>query len=67
MRGEVKTWVDSKGYGFIASNDGGCDLFVRCSKLLGGIDCLTVGDKVSFDAVRQPDGRVRVVEVELVD
>jgi cold shock CspA family protein len=67
MQGKVKTWVVAKGYGFIAPDDGGDDLFVHHSQLKDGLDRLAIGARLEFDAARQPDGRVRAVTVELVD
>jgi CspA family cold shock protein len=46
--GTVKWFNDSKGFGFIAPEDGGKDLFVHASALQGG-QSLKEGQKVSFD------------------
>ena len=54
--GTVKFFNSSKGFGFIAPDDGGKDVFVHASALeAAGIRTLGEGQKVSFDI--QPDKR----------
>ncbi|HEY0388397.1 MAG TPA: cold shock domain-containing protein [Gaiellales bacterium] len=49
--GTVKWFNDAKGYGFIAPDDGGKDLFVHYSSIEGGgFKTLTEGAKVTFEA-----------------
>jgi len=48
--GTVKWFSDSKGYGFIAPDSGGDDLFVHHSSIAGsGFKTLTEGAKVEFE------------------
>jgi len=48
--GTVKFYNDQKGYGFIAPDNGGKDVFVHATALeRAGIRGLTEGQKVSFD------------------
>jgi CspA family cold shock protein len=48
--GTVKWFNDSKGYGFIAPEDGGKDLFVHHSNIVGdGFKSLTEGARVNFE------------------
>jgi len=54
--GTVKWFNESKGFGFITSEDGG-DVFVHYSSLSGdGFKTLAEGDKVSFDIEKGPKG-----------
>jgi cold shock protein len=54
--GTVKFFNSSKGFGFIAPDGGGKDVFVHASALeAAGIRSLGEGQKVSFDI--QPDAR----------
>ncbi len=48
--GTVKWFNDSKGYGFIAPEDGGKDVFVHHSNIAGnGFKTLAEGAKVEFE------------------
>jgi CspA family cold shock protein len=48
--GTVKWFNDSKGYGFIAPEEGGKDLFVHHSSIAGeGFKSLTEGAKVEYE------------------
>jgi CspA family cold shock protein len=48
--GTVKWFNDAKGYGFIAPEDGGKDLFVHHSAIQGsGFKSLTEGAKVEYE------------------
>lgn len=50
ITGTVKWFNDSKGYGFIARQDGGKDVFVHHSAIVGtGFKTLAEGQKVTFE------------------
>jgi len=50
--GTVKWFNSQKGFGFIAPDDGGKDVFVHISAVEGaGMNSLDEGQKVSFDVV----------------
>lgn len=55
-QGTVKWFNESKGFGFITSEDG-TDVFVHYSAIQGdGFKTLAEGDKVSFEVEKGPKG-----------
>jgi CspA family cold shock protein len=59
--GKVKWFDDAKGFGFVASDDGGKDVFIHIS-ILGsaGITHLAEGQTVNMRVVDTPKGREAV-------
>ena len=56
-KGTVKWFNESKGYGFIAPEDGSSDVFVHFSAIQGsGFKTLTEGQQVTFDVQDGPKG-----------
>jgi cold shock protein len=57
LKGKVKWFNDQKGYGFIAREDGGGDVFVHYSSIQGdGFKSLAEGDSVEFELVQSDKG-----------
>ena len=56
FQGTVKWFNESKGFGFIAKEDGG-DVFVHYTAISGdGFKTLAEGQAVSFEVVETPKG-----------
>jgi CspA family cold shock protein len=56
--GTVKWFNTSKGYGFIAPDEGGKDIFVHISAVeQAGLTGLADDQKIEFDLIQGRDGR----------
>lgn len=65
VNGTVKWFNESKGFGFITSEDGS-DVFVHYSSVQGnGFKSLAEGDAVSFDIEKGPKGPKAINVVKL--
>ncbi|WP_306256545.1 cold-shock protein [Pararhizobium sp. IMCC21322] len=66
--GTVKFFNASKGFGFIAPDDGGKDAFVHISAVENaGLTGLSDGQKVSYDLESGRDGKVSATNLQLAD
>ena len=65
--GIVKWFNTTKGYGFIAPEDGSKDVFVHISALQdSGITELNEGQKVTYD-LQSHNGKTSAVDLKLAD
>ena len=64
--GTVKWFNATKGYGFIAPEDGGKDVFVHISAVeRSGLSGLEDIQKVSFEMTEGRDGRTMASDIQL--
>lgn len=57
QKGTVKWFNNDKGYGFISPENGGKDLFVHHTNIIGeGYKSLNEGDQVEFIPAQGPKG-----------
>jgi cold shock protein len=63
-QGTVKWFNPTKGYGFIAPDTGGKDVFVHISAVQkAGLRSLNEGQKVAFEVEQQQNGRTAAVNL----
>ena len=68
--GTVKWFNPEKGYGFIANDDGGDDIFVHFSSIVAdGFKTLSEGQKVTYDIEADPKNgsKQRAVNVTVIN
>ncbi len=63
VRGKIVKWSDDRGFGFIAPELAGKQVFVHISAFAGGSRRPEIGDSVTFDLVRDAQGRDRAENV----
>jgi CspA family cold shock protein len=66
--GTVKFFNDSKGYGFIAPDDGGQDAFVHITAVeRAGMRTLSQNQKVSYDLEQDQRGKTKAINIQAVE
>jgi CspA family cold shock protein len=65
--GRVKFFNPDRGYGFIAPNDGGPDIFVHVHDVeVAGMKILVAGQLVAYEIGPARDGRSKAVNLRLL-
>lgn len=58
-KGQLTSWKDDRGFGFIKPDDGSQEVFLHISVLKGARRRPKVGDTIFYDRVAETDGKVR--------
>ena len=58
-KGQLKTWKDDKGFGFIKPDDGSKEVFLHISAVKQAVRRPKVGDTILYERVVEPDGKLR--------
>lgn len=59
QKGQLTTWKDDRGFGFIKPDSGGKEVFLHISALKGAGRRPKIGDTILYEQVAQPDGKMR--------
>ena len=65
--GTVKWFNSTKGYGFIAPDDGGKDVFVHISAVeKAGLSTLNEGQKIQYELQKGQDGKTSAGDLKAI-
>lgn len=62
--GKIVKWNEERGFGFIAPDTGGSEVFVHISELEGRVGKPYVGERLSFEIAVDDTGRKRAVSIQ---
>lgn len=62
--GQIKSWNDDRGFGFIAPVKGGQGLFVHIKAFPTSFGRPEIGNKVNFEVRTNPDGRKEAIRIQ---
>lgn len=65
QKGQLTTWKDDQGFGFIKPNDGGKEVFLHISALKGAGRRPKVGDTILYEQVAESDGKIRAAKASI--
>lgn len=64
-KGQLTTWKDERGFGFITPDGGGKEIFLHISALKSTGRRPKVGDTILYDKVTEPTGKVRAANASI--
>jgi len=65
LDGTIKSWDDERGFGFIAPDQGGQDIFVHIKSFEGLRERPKAGQRISFQVQLNTQGKARAINVAL--
>ena len=66
--GKLKMWNADRGFGFIADDAGGPDMFLHINELkTAGIDLdrIKIGERLTFETTSTRDGKTKACDVRM--
>ena len=64
-QGQLTTWKDDRGFGFIKPNDGSKEVFLHISVLKGASRRPIVGDTIFYEKVTEESGKIRASKASI--
>lgn len=65
QKGQLTTWKDDRGFGFIKPDNGGKEVFLHISALKGAGRRPKVGDTLLYEQVAELDGTIRAARASI--
>ncbi len=64
-KGQLKKWIDDRGFGFIKPDEGGKDVFLHISAVKRASRRPQVGDTIFYEQITEPDGKIRATKAAI--
>ncbi|MBD2497154.1 cold shock domain-containing protein [Nostoc sp. FACHB-280] len=64
-KGQLTTWKDDRGFGFIKPDGGGKEVFLHISALKGAGRRPTLGDTILYEQVIEANGKIRATKASI--